>query len=68
MISFTSFCSWRFLNCAASIAVGLLFICACSGEQDDDNHAGHDHATEQSTAPLVTNRIPVPESVRKNLG
>ena len=39
-------------------------LCACDGSADD--HANHDHAEDH--APVPTNRVDIPDAVRRNLG
>ena len=51
----------------ALMAVTAL-VAGCDRPHDHDSHEGHDHAHGAEHAPAPTNRVDIPEAVRRNLG
>ena len=52
------------LRSALAAAVSALVVCAC--ERAPENHEDHSHAEDH--APVPTNRVDIPDAVRRNLG
>lgn len=53
---------------AALLLTSISLVAGCDRPHDHDSHEGHDHAHGAEHAPAPTNRVDIPEAVRRNLG